>query len=392
MKLSHRISLIKPSATLAVTTRVLELKAAGVDVIGFGAGEPDFPTWPNAQEAAHESIRRGDFYYTNVAGTPELRGAITTKLKRDNGLEYSRAEVMAACGGKQVLYNLMQVLLDPGDEILIPGPYWVSYRDMAVLAGGRPNIVMASEEQGFRLSPQQLREALSERTRIVLLNAPANPTGAVYSEAELAGLAEVLREYSGWIVTDDVYEFLRYDGKVPPHLLAIAPELRERTVIVNSVSKTYAMTGWRIGYAAGPAEVIAAMTKLQGQSTSNPAAVSQAAATAALSGDQSPLQTMVAELRKRRDYVCARINAMDGVSVVVPGGAFYVFPNVSGIFERSHCADGDQLALAILEHAKVGLVGGNDFGSPDHVRISYATSMEVLERGLDAIEGWLASV
>lgn len=392
MKLSQRISLIKPSATLAVTSKVLEMKAAGLDVLGFGAGELDFPTWPNAQEAAHASIRRGDFYYTSVGGTPELKAAITTKLSRDNHLEYSAGEVMAGAGGKQILYNLMQALLDPGDEVLIPGPYWVSYRDMAVLAGAEPRIVMAREDRGFRLTPDELRGGLSERTRLVLLNSPANPTGAAYDEGELAAIAEVLSEYSGWIVTDDVYEFIRYDEGQPRHLLSLAPRLRERTVIANSVSKTYAMTGWRVGYAAGPAEVISAMSKLQGQSTSNPAAVSQAAAAAALSGDQAPVGAMVAELRGRRDYVCERINAIDGLSVVVPGGAFYVFPNVAGVFERTGCADGDALALAILENARVGLVGGNDFGSPDHVRISYATSMDVLERGLDAIEGWLGSL
>ncbi len=392
MKIAQRMSLIKPSATLAVTAKVLEMKAAGIEVVGFGAGEPDFHTWKHVQEAAHASIRRGDFYYTNVAGTPELREAIVAKLRRDNGLDYETAEVMASCGGKHTLYNIMQAVVDPGDEVLIPAPYWVSYRDMAVLAGGEPRVVMAAESAGFVLTPEQLRSGLSKKTKLVMLNSPSNPTGATYSEEQLAALAEVLKDYTGWIITDDVYEFICYGTGRPRHLLALAPELRDRTLVANSVSKTYAMTGWRIGYAAGPLEVIKAMAKLQGQSTTNPTAIAQAAAAAALSGAQDELAPMVAEFRRRRDYVCERLNAIDGISVVVPGGAFYVFPNVTGVFERTGTRDGDGLALAILENAKVGLVGGNDFGSPDHVRISYATSMEQLEKGLNAIEGWLSGL
>ena len=390
MKLANRLGTVKPSSTLAVTAKVLELKAQGREVIGFAAGEPDFDTWPHVCDAARESIRRGDFRYTAVGGTPELKSAIVKKLARDNGLTYSAAEVVASCGGKQALYNALQSILDEGDDVVIPGPYWVSYIDMTVLAGGKPRVVMAAEKNGFKLRPAELAEALRKDTKLLIINSPSNPTGATYTGAELRELADVLRSYEGWILTDDVYEFIRYDGERPVHLVAMEPSLRERTLVVNSVSKTYAMTGWRIGYAAGPVELIKGMSMIQGQSTSNPTAIAQAAAAAALAGPQDLLAPMVEEFQRRRDYVCERINAIKGLSVVVPAGAFYVFVNVEGALGRAGCKDGDDLALKLLEGAGVGLVGGNDFGSTKHVRISYATSMEQLRRGLDAIEGWLA--
>ncbi len=392
MKLSSRLEAIKPSSTMAMTARVLELRQQGREIIGFAAGEPDFDTWPHVCEAAHEAIRRGDFRYTAVGGTPELKNAIVTKLLRDNNLTYGVREVIATCGGKHALYNAMQAILNEGDEVLIPAPFWVSYADMAILAGGVPKPVPAREERGFKLSAAELEAAIGPRTRLIILNSPSNPTGAAYDEPELRELAAVLRRYEGWILSDDVYEMIYYEGQRPPHLLAIEPSLRERTVVVNSVSKTYAMTGWRIGYAAGPAELIAAMTTIQGQQTSNPTAIAQAAAAAALCGPQDRIAPMVEEFRRRRDYVCERIEAIEGLSAVRPAGAFYVFVNARGIFERTGARDGADLAMKILEGAGVGLVGGNDFGSPDHVRISYATSMEQLERGFDAIERWLASL
>ena len=390
--LARRLGRVKPSSTLAMTSKVLELQQKGVKVIGFAAGEPDFPTWESVCEAAHDAIRGGEFRYTAVGGTPKLKQAIRTKLERDNGLAYADNEVIASCGGKHSLYNAMQAVLDEGDEVVVPGPFWVSYPDMAALSGGVAKIAMASEANGFLLTPEELEAALTPATKLVVLNSPSNPTGATYSEEQIAALARVLAKHSCWIIVDDVYEFIRYDGARPRHLVAIEPSLRDRTIISNSVSKTYAMTGWRIGYTAAPAPVVRAITTLQSQSTSNPSSIAQAAAAAALSGPQSLLAPMVAEFQRRRDYICERVNAINGLSVGVPGGAFYVFINGSGVFERTGVTDGDGLALKLLEGARVGVVGGNDFGSADHFRISYATSMELIEKGMDAIESYLASL
>ena len=391
-QLSRRLSMVKPSSTLAVTAKVLELRSSGAEVIGFAAGEPDFDTWPEACQAAHDAISGGQFRYTAVGGTPALKEAICLKLSRDNGLEYKPNEVMASCGGKHSLYTAMQAVLNEGDDVLIISPHWVSYPDMAALNGGVPRFVTASEESDFLLEAEQLRAALRPETRLVILNSPSNPTGATYDEARLAGLARVLAEHDCWVVADDVYEFIRYDGGRPPHLLTLEPTLRERTIISNSVSKTYAMTGWRIGYTAAPQPVIKAMTTLQGQSTSNPSTIAQAAAAAVLAGPQDRLGPMVAEFERRRDVVCDRINAIDGLSVVKPGGAFYVFVNAQGILDRTGSADGDELAMKLLDGAQVGVVGGNSFGSKDHFRISYATSLELLESGLDRIQTWLSAL
>ncbi|HYC00233.1 MAG TPA: pyridoxal phosphate-dependent aminotransferase [Candidatus Limnocylindrales bacterium] len=375
-----------------MTSKVLELQQKGVKVVGFAAGEPDFPTWEHVCEEAHESIRRGEFRYTAVGGTPALKQAIRTKLERDNGLKYSDAEVIASCGGKHSLYNAMQSVLDEGDEVLIPGPYWVSYPDMAALSGGVPKFAMASEANGFLLTAEELEAALTPSIKLVILNSPSNPTGATYSEKQMADLGRVLAKHSCWVIVDDVYENIRYDGTRPRHLVAMEPSLRERAIICNSVSKTYAMTGWRIGYTAAPAAVVKAMTTLQSQSTSNPSSIAQAAAAAALSGSQSMVEPMVVEFKKRRDYICQRINSIPGLSVQVPGGAFYVFVNGAGVFEKAGVGDGDGLALKLLEGAHVGVVGGNDFGSSDHFRISYATSMELIRQGMDNIERYLSSL
>jgi aspartate aminotransferase len=390
--LSSRLARIKPSSTMAMTARVLELGQAGVDVVKFAAGEPDFDTWESICRAAHEAIDAGEFRYTAVGGTPVLKDAIRTKLRRDNGLDYGPNEVTASCGGKHSLFTAMQAILDDGDEVLIPAPYWVSYPDMAALCGGVARFVEGAESDGFKITPAALDAALSPATRLFILNSPSNPTGATYSPEELEALGRVLEGYDCWILVDDVYEFIRYDGLRPPHLLATMPGLRERTVVCNSVSKTYAMTGWRLGYTAGPAPLIRAMETLQGQSTSNPSTIAQAAAAAALAGPQDALAPMVEEFRRRRDLLCTRINGIDGLSIVEPGGAFYGFVNVRGVFEKTGVADGDALALALLENARVGAVGGNDFGSPDHLRISYATSMERIGEGLDRIEAWLGSL
>jgi aspartate aminotransferase len=390
--LSSRLSRVKPSSTMAVTAKVLELKQQGVDVVGFAAGEPDFDTWPSVCKAAHDAIDAGHFRYTAVGGTPALKEAVCTKLARDNGLDFSPAEVIASCGGKHSLFTAMQAILEEGDDVLIPSPFWVSYPDMAALSGGVARFVETSESNGFLLTPEQLSSALRPDTKLVILNSPSNPTGATYSEAQLQALGEVLSRHSCWILVDDVYELIRYDGESPRHLLSMFPALRERLVISNSVSKTYAMTGWRIGYTAGPAPLVKAMNTLQGQSTSNPSTIAQAAAAAALSGPQDRLGPMVEQFQKRRDYVVDRINSIDGFSIVKPEGAFYAFVNASGVFERTGCPDGDALALALLDGARVAVVGGNDFGSKDHFRISYATSMEIISEGLDRIENYLTTL
>ncbi len=390
--LSGRLGRVKPSSTLAMTARVLDLQQKGVKVIGFAAGEPDFPTWESVCEAAHQAIRDGEFRYTAVGGTPRLKAAIRAKLERDNGLVYSDAEVVASCGGKHSLYNAMQAVLDEGDEVVVPGPFWVSYPDMAALSGGVARIAMAREENGFLLTPDELEAAITPKTKLVILNSPSNPTGATYSEEQVAALGRVLARHSCWVLVDDVYEFIRYDGVRPRHLVSLVPELRDRTILSNSVSKTYAMTGWRIGYTAAPVPVIKAITTLQSQSTSNPSSIAQAAAAAALAGPQDRLAPMVEQFRRRRDYICERVNAIDGLSVGVPGGAFYVFINGSGVFERAGVTDGDGLAMKLLEGAEVGVVGGNDFGSAAHFRISYATSMELIENGMDNIERYLRSL
>jgi len=390
MKLSDRMGLVKPSATMAVTERLAAMRAEGVEVIDFGAGEPDFDTPEHVKQAAVRALREGATKYTPVGGTAALKQAIVTKLRRDNGLEYSPAEVMASCGGKHALYLAFQALFGPGDEVLVPGPYWVSYPDMLALAGAVPRIVRTREWEGFKLTPQLLSEAISERTRGVVLNSPSNPTGTAYTEDELRELAAVLVRREVAVVVDDVYEMMVYDGGRPRHLLQLEPRLRHRTAVVNSVSKTYAMTGWRVGYTAAPQVLIAAMSTLQGQMTSNPSAVAQAAAAEALAGPQDCVAPMVREFGKRRDFIVERLNRIAGVRCQKPGGAFYVFPNVSAYlgreWERGRIESGDDLALYLLEAAKVAVVGGTDFGYPEHIRISYAASLPTLARGADAIE------
>ncbi len=391
--MSRRISQIKPSATMAVTEKSAALRAQGVDVIDFGAGEPDFDTPAHIKRAAVEALDKGATKYTPVGGTAVLKQAIVAKLHRDNSLEYSAPEVIASCGGKHSLYLAFQVCFDDGDEVLIPAPFWVSYPDMLAMAGAPARILTTREEDGFKLGPEQLRAAIGERTRALVLNSPSNPAGVAYDERELEALARVLVESKLMLITDDVYEMMSYDGKRPRHILQMVPELRERTLVINSVSKTYAMTGWRLGYTAGPREVIAGMGKLQGQMTSNPSAVAQAAAAAALGGPQDCVAPMMAEFKRRRDFIVERLNRIPGVRCLKPQGAFYVFPNIGAhlgqSWERGALRNGDDLALYLLEKAHTAVVGGTDFGYPEHIRISYANSMENLARGAAAIEAAL---
>jgi aspartate aminotransferase len=387
IKLSARVHAVKPSPTLAVTARAAAMRAAGKDVIGLGAGEPDFDTPDHIKDAAKAAIDAGKTKYTAVDGTPSLKQAVIDKFHRDNGLEYAPEQILVSCGGKQSFYNLAQAILDPGDEVVIPAPYWVSYPDMALLAGGVPVFVNAAADQQFKITPAQLRGALTDKTRLVVVNSPSNPTGMAYTRDELAALGEVLLEYPRVAVaTDDMYEHIRWSDEPFVNLLNACPELYPRTLVLNGVSKAYAMTGWRIGYAGGPADVIKAMKKIQSQSTSNPTSIAQWAAEAALTGPQDCIGEMLAEFRKRHDYVVQRLNEIPGIDCLPTDGTFYVFPSVRGLIESVPGVEDDvSLAEHLIEHAGVALVPGSAFGLGGHARISIATSMSNLENALDRI-------
>ena len=391
MNISSRLDLIKPSATMMVTEKAAALRAQGVDLIDFGAGEPDFDTPESIKQAAQEAMRRGQTKYTPVGGTDELKSAIVTKLKRDNGLSYEKREVLASCGGKHALFEAFQVLFNPGDEVLVPSPYWVSYPDMLLMAGAQARLLRTAAERDFKLQPEDVDAALTPRTKAIIINSPSNPAGVAYDERELAALLEVIAARDLLIISDDVYEMMVYGGFRLGRVLALRPDLRDRTLLVNSVSKTYAMTGWRIGYTAGPAHVIKAMSTLQGQMTSNPSSIAQAAAARALGGPQDSVPPMMAEFGKRCAFIVERLRAIPGIRCPQPQGAFYVFPNVAAYLNRgtNKPTTGDELAGYLIETAHVAVVGGTDFGYPDHIRISYANSMPNLERGLDRIEAAL---
>jgi aspartate aminotransferase len=388
IKLSARVQAVKPSATLAITARAKALRAAGKDVIGLGAGEPDFDTPDHIKEAAIRAIHDGFTKYTAVDGTPSLKQAVVDKFQRENGLTYALDQVLVSCGGKQSFYNLAQAILDPGDEVVIPAPYWVSYPDMALLAGGAPVLVHAGAEQRFKISPAQLKAAMTDQTRLVVINSPSNPTGMAYSADELAALGEVLRDFPRAVIaTDDMYEHIRWADEPFVNIVNVCPDLIPRTMVLNGVSKAYSMTGWRIGYAAGPAEVIKAMKKVQGQSTSNPTSISQVAAEAALTGPQDCIRTMGAAFKERHDYVVERLNRIPGVECLPTDGTFYVFPKVAGMIEGIAGVSNDlELAEHLIEHAGVALVPGSAFGLAGCVRISIATSRDNLEKALDRLE------
>jgi len=389
MKLSSRVSLIKPSPTLDITAKASALRAAGRDVIDFGTGEPDFNTPDHIKEAAIHAVESNFTRYTAVGGIDELKDAIIRKLQKDNSLSYKRSEVLVSCGAKHTLFNLAQALFEEGDEVIIPGPYWVSYPDIVLLTGARPVIVSAREENDFKLTPGELESAITEKTRAVVISSPSNPTGCAYSKDELAAMAEVVLRHELIVVSDDIYEKILYDDFSFWNMAALSPALKDLTVVVNGVSKAYAMTGWRIGYAAGPEPLIAAMAKIQSQSTSNPASISQKAAVEALTGDQGVIAVMVEEFQRRRDYIVAALNELDGVSCLRPRGAFYVFPNVSSLYGLCRgdkkIIDSTTLAEYLLEEAEVAVVPGIAFGDDRYIRISYATSMTLIEKGLERI-------
>jgi aspartate aminotransferase len=387
IKLSTRVQSVKPSPTLAITARAAEMRAAGKDIIGLGAGEPDFDTPEHIKQAAKEAIDAGKTKYTPVDGTAELKEAVIQKFRRDNGFEYQPDQVLVSSGGKQSFYNLAQATLDPGDEVIIPVPYWVSYPDMAILAGGVPVLVSATAEQRYKITPAQLRGSITENTRLFVINSPSNPTGMAYSKEELEALAEVLLDHPKILIaTDDMYEHILWTKEPFVNILNACPALADRTFVLNGVSKAYSMTGWRIGYAGGPADVIKAMKKIQSQSTSNPASISQAAATAALNGPQDCIAEMLVQFKSRHDYVVGRLSEMADFDCLPTDGTFYVFPSAERLIERLDGID-DDLALGeyLIEKAGVAVVPGSAFGMGGHIRISIATSMDNLENALDRI-------
>ena len=387
--LAERTRGIKPSVTLAIAAKAGRLRSEGIDIVNFSAGEPDFDTPEYIKAAAVDALRKGMTKYTDVRGIEPLRTAIVHKYEQEYGLRYRAEDVLVSCGAKHSVYNLFQAVINPGDEIVIPAPYWVSYADIALLAGGVPKIIQTHEAAGFRITAEQLQAELTPRTKIFVLNSPCNPTGASYAADELLAIARVLEPHRCLVVADDIYEKIVYDDFQFRNIVVLNPALRDRTVIVNGVSKTYAMTGWRIGYALGPADIIAAAGKIQSQSTSNPTSIAQAAALAAISGPQDQVSRMVEEFQRRRDLIVDRLNAIPGMRCLKPQGAFYVFPNVSTFLGRT--ANGKKLASPcdfadyLLEKAQVAVVPGEDFGSREHIRFSYATSFEDIEKGCTRI-------
>ncbi len=381
--LSDRVNRIKPSPTLAVTARAAELRAAGRDVIGLGAGEPDFDTPDHIKAAATAAIANGQTKYTAVGGTNELKDAVIGKFQRDNGLEFARDQILVSSGGKQSFFNLCQALLNTGDEVIIPAPYWVSYPDMVLIADGTPVIVEAGQEQDFKIRPEQLEATITPKTRLLVLNSPSNPSGKAYTRAELEALAEVLRRNPHVLVaTDDMYESILWADEPFANIVMAAPDLYERTIVLHGVSKAYAMTGWRIGYAAGPVPLIKAMAKVQSQSTSNPCSISQVAAAAALNGSQECVVDMVKAFRSRHDKVIAGLNALPGVSCIPSDGTFYAFPSFHEAIKNMGCASDVELGELLLEKAEVALVPGSAFGTSGHMRLSYATSQEALDEAV----------
>ena len=381
--LSDRVGKVKPSATLAVTAKANELKAQGIQIVPMGSGEPDFDTPVNIQQAGIDAIKNGQTRYTAVDGTPDLKNAIIDKFKRENNLDYSDTEVMVSSGGKQVFYNLCQAVLDKGDEVIIPAPYWVSYPDMVILADATPVVVETGLEQDFKITPKQLEASITNNTKLFVMNSPSNPTGAVYTKDELLALAAVLQKHPHvLIITDDIYEHIRWGDDAFINIVMADTSLKDRTIILNGVSKGYAMTGWRIGYGAGPEIIIKAMKKIQGQSTSNPCSIAQAAALEALNGDQSFIGTMVSAFEERHEYIVNALNGIDGIECPRSQGAFYSFPRVEGLIKRLGLKDDVELSTYCLEELNIALVPGSAFGAPGYVRFSFATSMENIKQAV----------
>ena len=391
--ISNNLKRIKPSPTIAVTTKAREMRASGKDVIGLGAGEPDFDTPDNVKEAAIEVIKKGETKYTAVDGTPQLKKAIVEKFKRENNLNYTTDQITVGTGGKQVIYNTFMATLNKGDEVIIPAPFWVSYPDMVLLAGGTPKIIKCEEKDGFKLSAKKLEKAISKKTKWLILNSPSNPTGAGYTKKEIENLSKVLLKHKKiFILSDDIYEHIRYEG-FNFFTIAQISKLKERTLTMNGVSKSYAMTGWRIGYAAGPKEIINAIRKIQSQSTSNPSSISQAAAVEALNGQQNFIKERAVAFKERRDFVVNSLNNIKGINCLTPNGAFYVFPSCKGLLNKKTKLKTDtEFVQKLLEKSMVAVVQGSAFGLDGYFRISYATSMENLKKAITRIKDFCDSL
>ncbi len=393
MRLAERSRSIKPSPTLSMNAKASALKAAGEDITNFGVGEPDFDTPENIKDAAIKALKEGFTKYTAVGGINELKDAIIEKFKEDNNLDYARDEILVSCGAKHSLYNIAEALFGPGDEVIIPAPYWVSYPDQVLLNDARPVFIETEESNSFQIEPDKLREKLSGRTKAFVLNSPSNPTGLAYDRATLEKLAEMAIEHDFYIISDEIYEKLVYDGFEHVSIATLGKEIKERTVVVNGLSKSHSMTGWRIGFTAGPKDITKAMTNIQSQSTSNPTSFAQKASVEALTGPQDFLPAMMAEFDKRRKYMVERLNAMEGITCKMPVGAFYAFPTVSAYFGNSFSGTtiNNSLGMStyLLENAKVATVPGSAFGDDKFIRLSYATSMDNIEKGLDKIESAL---
>ncbi|WP_339880237.1 pyridoxal phosphate-dependent aminotransferase [Pseudidiomarina gelatinasegens] len=385
-QLSDRVNAIQPSPTLAVSQKAAEMKAAGHNVIGLGVGEPDFDTPEFVKTAAKAAIDAGHTRYTAVDGIPQLKQAVVDKFKRDNGLSYEPSEILISAGGKHSIFNLLSAWLNPGDEVLIPAPYWVSYPDMAKLVGAEPIFIEAGIDQRYKITPAQLEAAITPTTRLMFLNSPSNPTGTAYTKAELEALADVLRQHPQILIaTDDMYEHILWSEESFHNIAMVAPDLKDRIVILSGVSKAYAMTGWRIGYAAGPKPLIAAMKKIQSQSTSNPASISQWAALAALEGDQSCITEMVKAFKQRHDYLVDALNAIPGMQCIAGDGTFYTFANIDALMAMKGASSDVELCEMILNEAKVALVPGSAFGAPGHCRFSFACSLDTLKEAVRRI-------
>jgi len=391
--ISDSLKRIKPSPTIAVTQKARELRAAGKDVIGLGAGEPDFDTPDNIKNAAIKAIKSGDTKYTAVDGTPELKKAIVDKFKRENKINYTTDQITVGTGGKQVLYNAFMATLNKGDEVIIPAPFWVSYPDMVLLAGGKPKIVKCTEQEGFKLTPSKLKKAITKKTKWLILNSPSNPTGAGYTKKEIQNLAKVLiKNKKVHILSDDIYEHIKYDN-FKFFTIAQIPQLKDRTLTMNGVSKSYAMTGWRIGYAAGPKDIIKAIGKIQSQSTSNPSSISQAAAVEALNGNQSFIKKRSKAFKERRNFVVQSLNNIDGINCLTPEGAFYVFPSCKGLLNKKTGLKTDtEFVQKLLEKSNVAVVQGSAFGLDGYFRISYATSLKNLQKAMSRIKSFCESL